>query len=64
MQPADPLRHTGILIKCGTLALDSPGGILHCLGFNITLLARVRAANFMRVTAAETARDREVEMKK
>lgn len=62
-QPADPLRHTAILIKCRTLALDSNGGLLHCLRFSITPPARVRPANFMRVTEVETARDSEVEMK-
>lgn len=46
------------------MTLHHPGGLLHCLEFNITPLARVRAANFMRVTEVERARDREAEMKK
>lgn len=54
--PADPLWHTDILIKWRFCHL-----ILHCPAglFSITPLARVRVANFMRVTevgrAAESA---------
>ena len=47
------------------MSLHCPGGLLHStLGFNMTPLARVRAANFMRVTEAEGTGDVEVEIRR
>lgn len=46
------------------MTLRRPGGLSHTgLGFHITPLARVRAANFMRVTEVKRERDREVKIK-